>query len=150
MELYGFVSDTKAIPGLLYGVNPKSVITYSADGEVEFGLGLFAKDGQVKNEKAEGYTFAGVAVFHQNSFKDSRGKYADKEAVACLNDGNIWVVLDDDEDSGVKDGATAYVTPAGTFTSEANDGESEPTAYDVVGKFKSGIENGLALVDVSK
>lgn len=150
MNLYGMVSDKKAFAGMLFGMNPKSVVTYIADGVVDYGMGLFAKDGKVKSEKTEGSTFAGVAVFHQNSYMNSCGSYIDKEAVASLNDGNIWGVVADAEDSGIKDGATAYVTPAGKFTSEANDGESEPTAYDVVGKFKSGIEDGLALVDISK
>lgn len=141
MNLYGFLSDEKALAGMLYGMNPKSIITYSADGDVNYGLGLFAKDGQVTNVSAEGYTFVGVAVFHQNSFKDSRGYYADTEAVACLNDGNIWVVLD--TDIAPIDGEDAYVTAEGKFTNVAD-------TNTLVGKFKSGAENGLALVDISK
>ena len=149
MNLYGQISDEKAVAGLLYGMNPKSVITYVADGEVAYGKALFQKDGTVKNVSAEGYKFAGVALFHQDSHSNYRGCYGDEDAVACINDGNIWVVLD--EDVTPSDGANAYVIPStGVFTTEANDGEDEPTAYILAGKFKSGAENGLALVELSK
>lgn len=51
MELYGNVSDKKAIAGLLFGMNPKSVITYIANGVVNYGKGLFMLNGKVSNTK---------------------------------------------------------------------------------------------------
>lgn len=233
MELYGNVNDKKAMAGMLFGMNPKSVITYIANGAVNYGLGLFMKDGKVANTKynnkavldlsayttaskdiiavvngttvttlattgtiaddvntlvasinnevdgiiatassnkitiesdndvgvevtlnydgsdvtstkvtaSSDYIYVGVAVFHQDSFKDSRGYYIDQQAVACLNDGNIWGVIK----SGVSpvDGDTAYVGTDGKFTTSSS-GTTQ------VGKFKSEASDGLALVDISK
>lgn len=144
MNLYGKVSDIKALPGMLYGMNPKSIITYPAGAEIAFGKGLFMdSEGKVSNTKASG-KYMGVALFTQTA----EGKYEVKDAVPCMNDGNLWVVLA--ESVTPSDGVAAYVKPDGTFTTDANDGESSPTAYDLAGKFKSGAENGLALVDLSK
>lgn len=137
MNLYDNVSDTKALAGMLYGMNPKSVITYPAGAEVAFGKGLFLKDGVVSNASSEGAVFAGVALFHQCD----GGKYFAKDAVACMNDGNIWVVLD--ADVTPTDGAAAYVKADGTFTTASSNAT-------LAGKFKSGAESGLALVDLSK
>lgn len=233
MELYGMLSEQKALAGMLFGMNPKSVITYIANGAVNYGMGLFMKDGKVANKKynnkavldlsayttsgkdiiavvngttvttltttgtiatdvgtlvasindevdgitatassneitiesdndtgvevtleydgsdvtstkvtaSSDYIYVGVAVFHQDSFKDSRGYYIDQQAVACLNDGNIWVKLA----TGVSpvDGDTAYVGTDGKFTTSSS-GTTQ------VGKFKSEASDGLALVDISK
>ena len=51
MELYGMLSEQKALAGMLFGMNPKSVITYIANGAVNYGMGLFMKDGKVANKK---------------------------------------------------------------------------------------------------
>lgn len=144
MNLYDNVSDTKALAGMLYGMNPKSVITYPAGAEIAFGKGLFLdSNGKVSTTKSTG-KYVGVALFHQCE----GGKYYEKDAVACMNDGGIWVVLASSVTPS--DGVNAYVKPDGTFTTEANDGAESPTAYDLAGKFKSGAENGLALVDLTK
>ena len=88
--------------------------------------------------------YAGVAVFHQDAFIQSRGCYVPQEAVAVMEKGYIWVALA----SGVTPtvDADAYVTSAGTFTTSSS-GNTK------VGKFKSGKENGangdsLALVSL--
>lgn len=88
--------------------------------------------------------YAGVSVFHQNAFLDSRGCYVAKEAVNVMEKGYIWVALA----SGVTPSpeSSAYVTKAGTFTTESS-------GNTLVGKFKSGKENGsgddsLALVSL--
>lgn len=234
MNLYGFVSDVKALAGMLFGMNPKTVITYVANDAVDYGRGLFMKDGKVVdsklnnkavidlsdyttsgkniiatinnvvvttlattgtiaddvatlvasiNDEVPGVTasvitgnkiqvvtdndlaltvvlsydgsdvtsskvalsselvFVGVSVFHQNSFRDSRGFYVPQEAVACLTDGFIWVKLDDNVEP--KDMDSAYVTNEGVFTTESS-------GNTLVGKFKSGAENGLALIEVAK
>lgn len=88
--------------------------------------------------------YAGVSVFHQNAFLDSRGNYIPTEAVNVMEKGYIWVVLA----SGVTPSpeVNAYVTSDGTFTTESS-------GNTLVGKFKSGKENGsgadsLALVSL--
>src|SRR5574344_77576 len=234
MELYGMLSEQKALAGLLYGMNPKTIVSAPAKEEIDFGKGVFLNrdktallNGKHANKATvdlSAYTqapgdvvlvingvriddittgadanelflvnggnsdvtnvsatvgtgadanklflvsdddselevtlsydgsdvtsskvstssdaiYAGVSVFHQNSFKDSRGCYIAKEAVNVMEAGYIWVKLATSISPAV--GADAYVTKAGEFTTSSS-GNTK------VGKFKSGAENGLALVD---
>lgn len=137
MNLYGMLSDKKALAGMLFGMNPKSIITYPASTTVAFGKGVFLNNGAVSNTKGASGVFVGVAVFHQCD----GGEYVAKDSVGTMNDGNIWVVLDSEVTP--TDGAPAYVKADGTFTTVSSDAT-------LAGKFKSGAEDGLALVDLSK
>ena len=241
MELYGNLDSEKAMAGLLYGMNPKTVVSAIAKEVINYGKAVFfngaknallngkhnnkatidlsayttaSKDivltingvdieattsgtiatdvaGIVEdiNDDVEGVTavagtssdagkifltsdddselnitlvydgadataskvtetseavYAGVSVFHQNAFLDSRGCYIPTEAVAVMEKGYIWVVLASDVNPSVE--ADAYVTADGTFTTSSS-GNTK------VGKFKSGKENGtgtekLALVSL--
>lgn len=241
MELYGNLDSEKAMAGLLYGMNPKTVISAIAKEVINYGKAVFfngAKeallngkhnnkatidlsayttaskdivltingvdveattsgtiatdvDGIVEdiNDDVDGVTavagtsgdagkifltsdddselniklvydgadatsskvtetseavYAGVSVFHQNAFLNSRGCYIPTEAVAVMEKGYIWVVLASDVNPSVE--ADAYVTADGTFTTSSS-GNTK------VGKFKSGKENGagedkLALVSL--
>lgn len=238
MELYGMLSEQKALAGLLYGMNPKTIVSVPAKEEIDFGKGVFlngdktallngkhankatvdlsayataSKDivlvingvkieatttGTLANDVAgivaniesdvenvsvtvgtsadanklflvsnddselevtlsydgsdvtsskvsasSDAVYAGVSVFHQNSFKDSRGCYIAKEAVNVMEAGYIWVKLATDVSPAV--GADAYVTKDGEFITSSS-GNTK------VGTFKSGAENGLALVDIVK
>ena len=238
MELYGMLSEQKALAGLLYGMNPKTIVSVPAKEEIDFGKGVFLNGGKtellngkhankaivdlsayatasknivlvINGVKIEATTtgtiaddvagivadiesdvenvsvtvgtsadanklflvsdddselevtlsydgsdvtsskvsassdavYAGVSVFHQNSFKDSRGCYIAKEAVNVMEAGYIWVKLATGVSPAV--GADAYVTKDGEFTTSSS-GNTK------VGTFKSGAENGLALVDIVK
>ena len=238
MELYGMLSEQKALAGLLYGMNPKTIVSAPAKEEIDFGKGVFlngdktallngkhankatvdlsayataSKDivlvingvkieatttGTLANDVAgivaniesdvenvsvtvgasadanklflvsdddselevklsydgsdvtsskvsasSDAVYAGVSVFHQNSFKDSRGCYIAKEAVNIMEAGYIWVKLATGVSPAV--GADAYVTKDGEFTTSSS-GNTK------VGTFKSGAESGLALVDIVK
>lgn len=237
MELYGMLSEQKALAGLLYGMNPKTIVSAPAKEEIDFGKGVFLNgdktallNGKHANKATvdlSAYTqspgdvvlvingvridditpgadanevslvngvnsdvtnvsatvgtgadanklflvsdddselevtlshdgsdvtsskvstssdaiYAGVSVFHQNSFKDSRGCYIAKEAVNVMEAGYIWVKLATGISPAV--GADAYVTKDGEFTTSSS-GNTK------VGTFKSGAENGLALVDIVK
>jgi hypothetical protein len=237
MELYGMLSEQKALAGLLYGMNPKTIVSVPAKEEIDFGKGVFLNgdktallNGKHANKATvdlSAYTqspgdvvlvingvridditpgadanelflvngdnsdvtnvsatvgtgadanklflvsdddselevtlsydgsdvtsskvstssdaiYAGVSVFHQNSFKDSRGCYIAKEAVNVMEAGYIWVKLATGISPAV--GADAYVTKDGEFTTSSS-GNTK------VGTFKSGAENGLALVDIVK
>lgn len=238
MELYGMLSEQKALAGLLYGMNPKTIVSAPAKEEIDFGKGVFLNgdktallNGKHANKatvdlsayttaskdivlvingvKIEANTtgtladdvagivadiesdvenvsvtvgtgadanklflvsdddselevtlsydgsdvtsskvsassdavYAGVSVFHQNSFKDSRGCYIAKEAVNVMEAGYIWVKLTTGVSPAI--GADAYVTKDGEFTTSSS-GNTK------VGTFKSGAENGLALVDIVK
>lgn len=238
MELYGMLSEQKALAGLLYGMNPKTIVSAPAKEEIDFGKGVFLNGDKtallngkhankatvdlsayttasknivlvINSVKIEATTtgtladdvagivadiesdvenvsvtvgtgadanklflvsdddselevtlnydgsdvtsskvsassdavYAGVSVFHQNSFKDSRGCYIAKEAVNVMEAGYIWVKLATGVFPAV--GADAYVTKDGEFTTSSS-GNTK------VGTFKSGAENGLALVDIVK
>lgn len=238
MELYGMLSEQKALAGLLYGMNPKTIVSAPAKEEIDFGKGVFFNgdktallNGKHANKatvdlsayttaskdivlvingvKIEATTtgtladdvagivadiesdvenvsvtvgtdadanklflvsdddselevtlsydgsdvtsskvsassdavYAGISVFHQNSFKDSRGCYIAKEAVNVMEAGYIWVKLATGVSPAV--GADAYVTKDGEFTTSSS-GNTK------VGTFKSSAENGLALVDIVK
>lgn len=231
MNLYGNLADEKAIDGMLYGMNPKTIVTYPAGEEINFGKGVFfnkdktavvggkynnnavidlssyttaSKDielvingvtitattsgtiatdvaGIVEdiNDDVEGVTavagtssdagkifltsdkgkaitvtaeydgsdvtsskvtltsdntYAGVSVFHQNAFLNSRGCYVETEAVNVMEKGYIWVKLA----SGVTPtvGANAYVNGEGTFTTSSS-------STTLAGVFKSGAEDGV-------
>ena len=123
----------------------KIFLTSDDDSELDITLiydGTDATSSKV-TETSEAI-YAGVAVFHQDAFIQSRGCYVPQEAVAVMEKGYIWVALA----SGVTPtiDADAYVTAAGTFTTESS-------GNTLVGKFKSGKENGsgddsLALVSL--
>lgn len=241
MNLYGMLDAEKAMAGLLYGINPKTIVSAIGKEIINFGKGVFfngAKDallnGKHKNKATidlSAYTtaskdivltingvditattsgtiatdvtgivsdinddvskvtavagtsgdagkifltsdddaeitvklvydgsdvtsskvtqtseavYAGVSVFHQNAFLDSRGCYVPSEAVNVMEKGYIWVVLASDVNPSIE--ASAYVTADGTFTTESS-------GNTLVGKFKSVKENGtgtekLALVSL--
>ncbi len=241
MNLYGFLGEEKAMAGLLYGMNPKTIVSIIGKEKINFGKAVFltaaknavlngkhnnkatidlssyttaSKDIELTingvevtvtttatiatdvaslvsdiNDDVEGVTavagtssdagkifltsdddselsvkavydgsdvtsskvtlasdaiYAGVAVFHQNAFLDSRGCYIPTEAVNVMEKGYIWIELAAGANPSVD--ANAYVTADGTFTSESS-------GNTLVGKFKSGKENGtgtskLALVSL--
>lgn len=89
--------------------------------------------------------YAGVSVFHQNAFMNSRGCYVKTEAVNVMEKGYVWVLLASDVTPTVE--TLAYVTTAGVFTTESS-------GNTLVGKFKSGAKNGsnneaIALVSLN-
>lgn len=230
MNLYGHLSDEKAIAGMLYGMNPKTIVSIPAKEVINFGKGVFlngdktallngkhnnevvidlsayttaSKDivitvngvdasvtttatiaddvaslvsdinddvenvtavagsganagkititsdddsevivkvvydgSDVTSSKATSSTdavYAGVSVFHQNAFINSRGNYVPTEAVNVMEKGYVWVLLASGVTPTVE--ASAYVTADGTFTTESS-------GNTLVGKFKSGKETG--------
>ncbi|WP_405289431.1 hypothetical protein [Methanobrevibacter sp.] len=117
------------------GANAGKINLASDDGK-ELTIELVYDGSDVTSSKvttSSDGVYAGVAVFHQNAFMNSRGCYVAKEAVNVMEKGYIWVALA----SGVTPTAeaSAYVTSAGTFTTESS-------GNTLVGKFKSGSETG--------
>lgn len=122
-------------------------IFLSSDDGKELTIKLTYDGSDVTSSKvtlsADG-VYAGVAVFHQNAFMNSRGHYVKEEAVNVMEKGYCWVELDEGVTPAVED--SAYVTSAGLFTTESS-------GNTLVGKFKSGAKNGsnsdtLALVSL--
>lgn len=122
-------------------------IFLTSDDDSELSVKVVYDGSDVTSSKAtlsSDAVYAGVSVFHQNSFLDSRGCYIPTEAVNIMEKGYIWVELASGVTPTVE--ASAYVTAAGTFTTESS-------GNTLVGKFKSGKENGtgtekLALVSL--
>lgn len=234
MDLYGNLSDQPAMAGMLYGMNPKTIVSHPAQENINFGKGVFwnknkngllngkhsnvalidlsaystaSKDivltingvnitktttGTIADDvaailadinddvdgvtatssankitvksddeseltvklmydgsdvtdskvtKSSEATYAGVSVFHQNAFLDSRGYYVPKEAVNVMEKGYIYGVVASGVTPTIE--ATAYVTKEGTFTTSSS-GNTE------VGKFKSekvsGADGYIALI----
>lgn len=122
-------------------------IFLTSDDDSEISVELVYDGSDVTSSKVtqtSDAVYAGVSVFHQNAFLNSRGNYIPTEAVNIMEKGYIWAVLA----SGVTPSpeASAYVKADGTFTTESS-------GNTLVGKFKSGAENGsgddsLALVSL--
>lgn len=123
----------------------KIFLTSDNDSELDITLIYDGTDAtSSKVTETSQAVYAGVSVFHQNAFLDSRGNYIPTEAVNVMEKGYIWVVLASGVTPTIE--ASAYVTADGTFTTESS-------GNTLVGKFKSGKENGtgsdkLALVSL--
>lgn len=63
MNLYGKQGDVKAFAGSLYGMNPKSIISYPAKFDCDFGKGLFVMDGKVANEKFNNHAVLDISGY---------------------------------------------------------------------------------------
>lgn len=123
----------------------KIFLTSDDDSELDITLIYDGTDAtSSKVTETSDAVYAGVSVFHQNAFLTSRGVYIPTEAVNVMEKGYIWVVLASGVTPSIE--ASAYVTADGTFTTESS-------GNTLVGKFKSGKENGtgtekLALVSL--
>lgn len=122
-------------------------ITVTSDDSADLGVKLVYDGSDVTSSKVTATSdcvYAGIAVFHQNAFINSRGCYVAKEAVNVMEKGYVYGALA----SGVTPTpeASAYVTTAGLFTTSSS-------GTTLVGKFKSGAKAGpnsdaLALVSL--
>ena len=111
-------------------------ITVTSDDSADLGVKLVYDGSDVTSSKVTASSdcvYAGIAVFHQNAFINSRGHYVAKEAVNVMEKGYVWVLLASGVTPTVE--ASAYVTTVGTFTTESS-------GNTLVGKFKSGAKNG--------
>lgn len=111
-------------------------ITLSSDSGKDLVIKLVYDGSDVTSSKvtlSSDCVYAGVSVFHQNAFLNVRGLYVETETVNIMEKGYIYVALASDVNPVI--GATAYVTPAGTFTTESS-GNTQ------VGVFKSAKETG--------
>ncbi len=122
-------------------------IIVTSDDSADLGVELVYDGSDVTSSKVTASSdcvYAGVAVFHQNAFINSRGCYVAKEAVNVMEKGYVYGVLASGVTPTVE--ASAYVTAEGLFTTESS-------GNTLVGKFKSGAEAGpdsdaLALVSL--
>lgn len=137
MKLYGNQEEQAVFAGMLYGMNPKTVITYPAKEDIPFGAPVVMNnDGTVSVFDGDG-EIAGVALFHQCE----AGKYREKDAVAVIKSGFVYVELSTSGPDGeIKPGDVAYVNEEdGTFQ-KSSSGAVE------VGTFESFNENGMGVL----
>jgi len=138
-----------AIAGLLDGVGPRNVRSYSAEGAVGLArpvaLGTDPA-GQCKNATS-GASAVGFAIHDQAREQNSAGlvQYGDKETVSVLTQGRFWAKTSD----AVVAGAVANMTVAdGTLTDAAVAAGIEAfTQMDVV-FITATTGAGLAIVEV--
>lgn len=122
-------------------------ITVTSDDSADLGVELVYDGSDVTSSKVTATSdcvYAGIAVFHQNAFINSRGCYVAKEAVNVMEKGYVCGALASGVTPTVE--ASAYVTAEGLFTTSSS-------GNTLVGKFKSGAEAGpdsdaLALVSL--
>lgn len=122
-------------------------ITVTSDDSADLGVELVYDGSDVTSSKVTATSdcvYAGIAVFHQNAFINSRGCYVAKEAVNVMEKGYVWGALASGVTPTVE--ASAYVTAEGLFTTSSS-------GTTLVGKFKSGAKAGsnsdaLALVSI--
>lgn len=153
IDVAAIIKDINEIEGVtaVVGVAETEVntgkITVTSDDSADLGVKLVCDDSDVTSSKvtpSSDCVYAGIAVFQQNAFINSRGCYVAKEAVNVMEKGYVWGALASGVNPTVE--ASAYVTTAGLFTTESS-------GNTLVGKFKSGAKNGsnsdsLALVSI--
>lgn len=150
-DVSGIVSDinddVKGVTAVAGTSSDAGKIFLTSDDDSEITIKLVYDGSDVTSSKVTQTTeavYAGIAVFHQTSTINSRGCYVPQDAVAVMEKGYIWGVLASGVTPSIE--ADAYVTAAGTFTTESS-GNTK------VGKFKSAKEAGsnsddLALVSL--
>lgn len=150
-DVAGIVSDinddVKGVTAVAGTSSDAGKIFLTSDDDSEITIKLIYDGSDVTSSKVTQSTeavYAGVAVFHQTATINSRGCYVPQDAVAVMEKGYIWGVLASGVTPSIE--ADAYVTAAGTFTTESS-GNTK------VGKFKSAKEAGsnsddLALVSL--
>ena len=150
-DVAGIVSDinddVNGITAVAGTSSDAGKIFLTSDDDSEITIKLVYDGSDVTSSKVTQSTeavYAGVAVFHQTATINSRGCYVPQDAVAVMEKGYIWGVLASGVTPSIE--ADAYVTAAGTFTTESS-GNTK------VGKFKSAKEAGsnsddLALVSL--
>ncbi len=139
MDLYGNMAE--ALPGLLYGVNPRTVGTRVSASAQDFGKPLFLTSaGAIQATPASGAKFVGISVFTQKE----GGEYKAKDAINVLEQGTIWVEVD--EDTTPAEGGTVYVDADGKFVAVAG---TSPANTAITAKFR-GTKNddNLVLIEV--
>jgi len=89
---------SEAFAGLLGDIRPNTIESFSAEGEVKFGLGVV--DGtdpltQVKIIDVVGDVFRGISV-HQHNEQTTAGaqdaSYKDEDTVSVLRKGTVWMI----------------------------------------------------------
>jgi hypothetical protein len=127
------VEGVTAVAGT--GANAGKILLSSDNGK-DLDIKLVNDGSDVTSSKvtlSSDCVYAGVSVFHQNAFLNVRGLYVETETVNIMEKGYIYVALASDVNPVI--GETAYVTSAGTFTTESS-GNTQ------VGVFKSAKETG--------
>lgn len=137
MNLYGNLEDEKALAGMLYGMNPTTIVSYSALTDLEMGKGVFSVDGKLQNTGNENQFF-GIACFTQIAGTTGKNFYKVGDTANIVTEGYVWAKIESGRNPLLNGSAyinttTGEVTSSGTYA---------------IGRFRSEVQNGLILVEV--
>lgn len=133
---YGYSLD-KGQAGQKYDIRPDTVMSFAAEGAVDFGAPVMrGTDPEKQCETSDASSFLGIALFTQATEEDG---YLDEDAVSVLTNGAVWVESGADT---IVTGETAYITSAGAYTNVSTDNLE-------VGTFLTGGDTGdLVVVEI--
>lgn len=136
--------------GLLYDIEPSTIVNACAEGQVFFGHAVVAGTDpltQVKMPTATGSVFRGVALstWAKEQNTSNAGLYNETEAVNILKQGAVWVRVN--SNVAIDEAAYFVYTGAnlGQFRNDNTDADAVPT-----GVFRSTANSGeLALLEIN-
>lgn len=137
MNLYGNLENEKALGGMLYGMNPTTIVSHSAKTELEMGKGVFSVDGEFQNTGNENQFF-GIACFTQIAGTTGKNFYKVGDTANIVTEGYVWAKIESGRNPIMNSSVyinttTAEVTTSGTFA---------------IGRFRSEVQNGLILIEI--
>ena len=93
MNLYGEMNEVVALPGLLFGVNPTTIISRVAKDEIKMGYGVSSIEGLATSNVGE--QFLGIACFTQVGGCAGNNSYKAGQAVNVVTSGYVWAKCKD-------------------------------------------------------
>ena len=139
---YGYTLD-RGEKGQKADIRPDVVMSYSAEGAVDFGKPV--EYGANKDKQCKVFddnTFLGIALFTHTVENDGTVEgYADKDTVSVLTSGAVFI---ENSQAGVSAGDKCYVTPAAEFTNVDGGGDNT-----LIGHYlESGGENDILMIEL--
>lgn len=137
MELYGKLEDQKALPGMLFGTESRSIVSCPMKTDVEMGKAVFCVSGEFQATGTNENQFFGIACFTQIAGTTGKNFYKAKDTANVITRGYVWV----------KTSASnpAFNTPA--FV-DISTGLVKPTGDYAVGRFRGEKQGDLVLVEL--
>ena len=90
MELYGEMKP--ALAGMLYGVNPSTIITGVSTDDIEMGKCVYNQSGEIKASGNEGQ-FMGIACFTQIGGCAGKNLYKAGQPINIITQGFVWAKI---------------------------------------------------------
>lgn len=142
-------------PGLLFDIGHSSVLTYRAEENIPFGLGLVKGTGSedAKLPEDDAGVFVGISIRTQAVEQDASGEafYAEKSAVSVLTRGRIYVKVEQDVALGDPVFLRFEVGAPGTAVGQFRKNADTDKAYLIEGArfVRAAQAGGLAVVEIN-